>query len=127
MNSLPLRLTTAAPPRGPSPAADAAAPAPGHSLARNTGWTFAGNLALAAGQWSLLVVLARLAPPEAVGAFALALAVTAPLATLGALNLRIIHVTDVRGDYTFADYLSLRLVAAVVVVGAIAVFCGVAG
>src|SRR4051794_2562238 len=127
MNSLPLRLTTAAPPRGPSPAADADAPARGHSLARNTGWTFAGNLALAAGQWSLLVVLAHLAPPEAVGAFALALAVTAPLATFGALNLRIVHVTDVRGAFTFADYLSLRLVAAVGVVLSTAGFCAVAG
>jgi len=127
MNGLSLRLTTAAPPRGPSPAAEAEAPPRGHSLARNTGWTFAGNLALAAGQWSLLVVLAHLAPPEAVGAFALALAVTAPLATLGALNLRIVHVTDVRGDYTFADYLSLRLVAAVLVVAAAAAFCLLAG
>lgn len=125
MNGLSLRLTTPAPPRAAPPAADASTR--GHSLARNTSWTFAGNLALAAGQWSLLLVLARLAPPEAVGAFALALAVTAPLATFAALNLRIVHVTDVRGDYTFADYLSLRLVAAVVVVGGIAAFCLAAG
>jgi glycosyltransferase involved in cell wall biosynthesis/O-antigen/teichoic acid export membrane protein len=127
MNGLPLRLTTAAPLRGPSPAAPADVLVRGHSLARNTGWTFAGNLALAGGQWSLLVVLAHLAPPAAVGAFALALAVTAPLATFGALNLRIVHVTDVRGAYTFADYLSLRLVAAVLVVLASAVLCAAAG
>src|SRR5213592_1689310 len=99
MNASSLRLTTAAPLRRSPAPGDADAPAQGRSLASNTGWTFAGNLALAAGQWSLLLVLAHLAPPEAVGIFALALAVTAPLATFGALNLRIVHVTDVRGDY----------------------------
>ena len=49
------------------------------SIARNVLWSFTGNVLLAACQWAVVVVLARLGTPHTVGVFALALAVTTPV------------------------------------------------
>ena len=53
-------------------------PAPAHaplSMKANFSWTLAGNVAYAACQWAMLVVLAKLGTPEKVGQFVLGLAV----------------------------------------------------
>lgn len=84
----------------------------GLSLRRNFSWTLAGHLVYAACQWGMLVVLAKLGTPVAVGQFALALAVTAPVVMFANLNLRAVQATDARRDYQFGDYLALRLVTA---------------
>jgi O-antigen/teichoic acid export membrane protein len=80
------------------------------SLQMNFSWTFAGNAIYAACQWGMLVLLAKLGSPEMVGQFALGLAITAPVIMFANLDLRSIQATDARGDYRFADYLSLRLI-----------------
>ncbi len=79
------------------------------SLRRNFTWTFAGNMVYAASQWGVLVVLAKLGSPEVVGQFALGLAVCAPVILFANLQLRSVQATDARREYTFADYLGLRL------------------
>src|SRR5207244_580531 len=73
-------------------------------------WTLAGNTIYAGCQWAMLVVIAKLGSSEAVGAFALAFAVTAPVVMLSSLQLRVVQATDARGQFEFGHYLALRLV-----------------
>jgi O-antigen/teichoic acid export membrane protein len=63
----------------------------------------------AASQWALLSVTAKLGSSELLGQYALAVAVAAPIAMLTHLNLRAVLVTDVRRQYPFGDYLTVRL------------------
>jgi O-antigen/teichoic acid export membrane protein len=84
------------------------------SLRTNFAWTFAGNAVYAACQWGMLVALAKLGSPELVGAFALGLAVTAPIVQFANLKLRSIQATDARHEYGFRDYLSVRLATSAV-------------
>ena len=96
---------------------------PALSLKQNFSWTFVGNGVYQACQWGMLVVLAKLTSPEAVGQFALGLAVCAPVVMLTNLQLRAVQATDARGEYEFADYLGLRLLMTGL---ALAVIAGVA-
>lgn len=79
------------------------------SLRHNFSWTVIGNLVYALCQWGMLIVLAKLLSPEAVGQFALGLAITAPILLFTSLKLRSVLATDVGDQYRFADYLWLRL------------------
>ncbi len=80
------------------------------TLRANFLWTLAGNVVYAASQWGILVALAKLGTPEMVGEFALALAITAPIMIGTGLSLRGVQVTDSASQYSFGDYLSLRLI-----------------
>jgi O-antigen/teichoic acid export membrane protein len=82
----------------------------GLTLRANIIWTFAGNVVYAACQWGMLVALAKLESAEIVGHFALGLAITAPVLMFANLQLRGIQATDAKREYSFADYLGLRLV-----------------
>ena len=66
-------------------------------------------------------MLAKLTSPEMVGRFALGLAITAPIIMLSQLQLRGVQATDAKDEYTFGQYLGLRLVttamALLVIVG----------
>jgi O-antigen/teichoic acid export membrane protein len=73
------------------------------------GWTLVGNIAWAAGQWLLFVLLTRTGDPTGVGQFALALAVTTPIFVLANLQLRTLHVTDAQGHHEFTQYVSARV------------------
>jgi len=53
---------------------------PSVSLHRNFSWAFAGNVIYCACQWGILTILAKLGSVEMVGQFALALAITTPVA-----------------------------------------------
>lgn len=100
--------------------ADSAA-RPGLSLAANFSWTLAGNLVSALCQWGMLVALARLGNPEAVGKYTLALAVAAPAFMFTNLQLRAVQATDARNLYGLGDYFGLRLAtSAAAVVGLVA-------
>jgi O-antigen/teichoic acid export membrane protein len=81
------------------------------SLRRNFSWTLVGNIFYSACQWGMLILLAKLGTPEMVGVFTLALAVTAPLFMFSNLQLRVVQATDAQAEFTFNDYLGLRLVA----------------
>jgi len=69
----------------------------------------AGNALYALTQWGMLVTLAKLGTKEMVGLYALGLSITAPVMILLNLNLRSAQATDARREFTFADYLGLRL------------------
>jgi O-antigen/teichoic acid export membrane protein len=74
----------------------------------NIRWNLGGNLAYALGQWVQLIILARMGGPAAVGTYAFALALTAPVMMLASLCMRFMQASDVRRSYTFREYLSLR-------------------
>ncbi len=78
------------------------------SLRRSMSWSLAGRLVYALCQWLMLLVLARLGGLEAVGRFALALAVTGPIVLFSNLGLRHVQATDADGLYDYADYLAVR-------------------
>jgi O-antigen/teichoic acid export membrane protein len=84
---------------------------PGASLRSNFTWTFAGNAIYAAGQWAILSLLAKLGSSEMLGQYALAVALTAPVAMLSHLNLRAVIATDVAHKHSLQDYLAVRLMA----------------
>ncbi len=90
-------------------------------------WTLLGQVAFGLCQWLMLIVLARLGPPEIVGQFILALAVTAPIILLIGLDLRTVQVTDQSNQYPFEDFFCLRVVTlavAMAVIVAIAAWGG---
>lgn len=78
------------------------------STRANFAWVAASTIYFQLCQWLMLAALAQTADSEAVGRFALALAVTAPPVLLANLNLRVVLATDVRSEFPFADYLILR-------------------
>jgi O-antigen/teichoic acid export membrane protein len=75
---------------------------------RNVEWNLLGSAAYAAGQWLQLITLARMGGPAAVGTYAFALAVTAPVMVFASLCLRFMQASDARSAYSFREYLSLR-------------------
>jgi O-antigen/teichoic acid export membrane protein len=94
---------------------------PVRSLRLNFSWTIVGNVVYAGTQWGILVLLARLGTPEAVGQFSLGLAITAPIMLFASLQLRAVQATDARIEFQFRDYAGLRIlmtgIAACVIFG----------
>ncbi len=93
------------------------------SLRENFAWTLPANLTYAACQWGILLVLARIGSTGLVGLYVLGLSITAPVFVCASFQLRAIQATDTHGDFSFGDYLGLRLVAtsvALVLAGGIA-------
>ncbi|MGA2962923.1 MAG: oligosaccharide flippase family protein [Candidatus Korobacteraceae bacterium] len=101
---------------------EAARQRPARSLRLNFSWTLAGNVVYAATQWGILVLLARLGSPEAVGQFSLGLAVAAPVMLFANLSLRAVQATDARLEFQFRDYAGLRILMTLL---AACVICGV--
>ena len=69
-----------------------------------------GNAVYAAGQFAVLMLLAKLVRPEMVGQYALGLAVVYPVMMFTNLHLRAVMTSDVRQRVAFGHYLGLRLV-----------------
>jgi len=97
---------------------------PPRSLRLNFSWTLVGNVVYAGTQWGILVLLARLGNPEAVGQFSLGLAIAAPIMLFAGLQLRAVQATDARSQFLFRDYAGLRILMTVV---AVCVICGIGG
>src|SRR5580704_14620345 len=94
---------------------------PAASLRVNFSWTMLGNVVYRGTQWGILVLLARLSSPEAVGQFSLGLAIAAPVMLFAGLQLRAVQATDARVQFQFSDYAGLRIlltaVAALLILG----------
>ena len=100
------------------------------SIHKNFSWILCGNVVYAGSQWGMLVVLAKLGTPEMLGKFALGLAVTAPVIMFSNLHLRAVQATDAKYEYTFGDYLGLRIattLSALFFIVAIVFFSGYRG
>ena len=70
----------------------------------------AGNVISGACQWGMLMVIAKLGTPEMVGKYSLGVAICLPVVMFTNLQLRVIQATDAKNQYTFGDYLGLRLI-----------------
>jgi O-antigen/teichoic acid export membrane protein len=96
------------------------------SLRSNAAWTVAGNGVYALGQWSVVIVLARLGDTAAVGNFAIAAAITAPIVLCANCALRTVQATDVDRRFAPGDYAVFRsvssLLAAAVILAAATLF-----
>ena len=90
-------------------------------------WTLAGNGLYAASQWAMLSMLAKLGGRDMLGEYALAVALTAPVAMLAHLNLRAVLATDVAGQRRFSDYIAVRFGVSGLALAAIAVVALVFG
>lgn len=89
------------------------------SLRSNFAWTLVGTGVYGLSQWGMLIALAKLGSPELVGRFALGLALCAPVVMLTNLQLRTVQATDARQEYSFGDYLSLRVITTTLALGLI--------
>ncbi|MGZ9583868.1 lipopolysaccharide biosynthesis protein [Paenibacillus marinisediminis] len=92
------------------------------SLRVNIAWTFMGNVVYAACQWATIAVMAKWGGAETVGLYALALAVSAPIFMFTNLQLRTIQATDAARQFSFENYVALRLmmlVLAMLIMGGI--------
>lgn len=87
----------------------------------NFTWNLAGKTAYAASRAFLLVLIAKLQTPEAVGQYSLALAVTAPVFMLADLDLRSVLATDAKGQYGLGHYLGLRLLTTLLAFAAVSI------
>ncbi|MGA2275380.1 MAG: oligosaccharide flippase family protein [Bryobacteraceae bacterium] len=90
------------------------------SLRANFASTLASNVVLAASQWALLVLIAKLGTSELLGVYAFALALVTPIAMFSHLNLRSLLATDVDRRHPFGDYLAVRLATAAIGLAAMA-------
>lgn len=79
------------------------------SLRVNLVWTVLGSVVQLGAQWATLMLLAKLGSPERVGEFSFALGLCAPVTMTAMLGLRTILVTDARHEWSYAEYLGLRV------------------
>ncbi len=105
------------------PSSSGASPVKGLSLRRNISWTFLGNVVYAGSNFLTLAVLAKLGSKAMVGEYSLGVAITIPVINFCQLNLRSIQSTDVRGEFSFGDYLGLRLLMTLLSIAVVAGLC----
>lgn len=78
------------------------------SMRKGFAWNLGGTSLYNLSQWLLLLVLARLADPVAVGSFSLILATSAPIFLTIGMNLRAVVATDANRRWRLEEYLLLR-------------------
>nr|WP_249436140.1 oligosaccharide flippase family protein [Paenibacillus sp. Marseille-Q4541] len=70
---------------------------------------FIGNLIYTISQWLIVVSISKLGNVSMVGEYSLALAITAPIILFLNFQLRNFQATDAKNEYSFKDYLTLRI------------------
>ncbi len=83
---------------------------PPRPFALSLSWTLVGEVLNAAGQFGMLVVMARLGSETVLGRYALGLAIATPLYILTSLHLRPTFVVSSREVFSFGHYFALRLI-----------------
>jgi O-antigen/teichoic acid export membrane protein len=81
------------------------------SLQADFSWMFVGNAVYAAGQFLILMVLAKLVRPELVGQYALGLAIVYPVMMFTNMQLRSVITSGSRERVHFGHFLTLRLLS----------------
>jgi O-antigen/teichoic acid export membrane protein len=97
------------------------------SLTHGVFWTGLGTAIYLACQYGMLMAIAKLGSKALLGDFSLALAITAPIIILSQMQMRQGQVTDVKQEYTFAEYFYARIFltfAALLVIAAVVGFGG---
>ncbi|RVU00717.1 hypothetical protein EOD41_12035 [Mucilaginibacter limnophilus] len=80
--------------------------------AKSYAFSFLGNMASAASQWIVLMLLTKLYGTLPMGNYSLAMAWILPLYAFFSLQIRNIHVADQRDSYGFNLFFSIRLLSA---------------
>lgn len=86
----------------------------GSRFRRDSIWMLAGNIAAAAAQWLVIVLLAKQTTPATLGLFAFAQALAAPVVMATNLDLRSLIATDSTRTYPDSVYLAVRRKSATV-------------
>jgi O-antigen/teichoic acid export membrane protein len=86
-------------------------------------WSFFGWVGYAACQWLILSITAKLGTTALVGQFAFATALAGPVFMLTNLQLRGVQSTDARNEYSFADYVTLRMIGSGLAMVTIFILC----
>lgn len=81
------------------------------SLRINFSWILAGNVVRASCRYGMLFLLIHFCGLATAGRYAIAVAVCNPIWALVMLGLRGAQVTDAQNEYSFADYLAVRVLA----------------
>ncbi|MGH1348684.1 MAG: lipopolysaccharide biosynthesis protein [Nannocystales bacterium] len=81
-------------------------------VASSLRWTLLGEVLFAAGQFGLMMVMARLGSDAALGRYALGLAIATPLFVLTSLHLRPTYVVTNEEELGFGHFWALRLLGA---------------
>jgi O-antigen/teichoic acid export membrane protein len=97
------------------------------SAHRDFVWTLGGNTVYSVCQWAMVLVLAKMGSPDMLGQFALGLAIATPVTLCTNLYLRAVIATDVREQYSFADYLGLRLITTLLALACIGILVFLGG
>lgn len=79
------------------------------SLWWNALWAGTGNVIYAACQWLMLITIAKLTSPTAVGEFALGLVVTTPLLLFLGMGLRSLLTVDIGSQFSVSSYMRIRV------------------
>jgi O-antigen/teichoic acid export membrane protein len=94
---------------------------------RDFSWALCGNVAYSMSQWALVMVLAKTGSAEHVGGYALGIAISSPLLTFANCQGRNLVASDIKGRYTFGDYLRFRLLSMGAAMAAVAFVAGWVG
>ncbi|MDB5056401.1 MAG: hypothetical protein JWM44_4451 [Bacilli bacterium] len=79
-------------------------------------WFLLGNVMYSGSQFAIISLLTKFGTTQAVGQYALGLAITAPVFMLSNLQLRTVFVVDTSKRYTFGEYLGLRMATTLVAI-----------
>lgn len=96
-------------------------------VASSLRWTLLGEVGFAAGQFGIIMVMARLGSDAALGRYALGLAIATPLFVLTSLHLRPTYVVTNEEDLSFGHFWALRLIGAPAAVVLAAIWAALAG
>jgi len=95
----------------------------GGSLSVNTVWAVLGNLFFAGGRFLIFMILAKTFSEQQVGRFVLALAIVTPLSFLLNMELRLVLVTDTRGEVKAGYCLGTRIASNLLLVMVLGLGC----
>lgn len=84
----------------------------GAKLRQSAAAAISGNAVYAGSQFAVMLLLARLGSATALGQYSYALAIAAPICLFFDLKLRVVLVSDARGEYRTSDYIGMRMVTA---------------
>lgn len=89
---------------------------PPSSVKRNFSWILAGNIITQISLAGVLVALAKFGSAAMQGRFLLCLGIVNPIAVFLSLGLRALLITDSKEQFSFSDYLYLRIISCLFIV-----------
>jgi Membrane protein involved in the export of O-antigen and teichoic acid len=102
-------------------------PESGATLKKTYMWTAVAGIIYAGSSFVMSLVITNLLGAEGFGVYTNAMAIAMLLGTIGLYNVRMFQVSDVLEQYSFADYSVMRILSAVVMVVAGAIWLLIAG